>query len=384
MCHGRYALPFSLPKFPRFARKRTQKPNTPKKNEQVSPQEPGDEASSTKGEKARPNAPELASSTLYYDSNSSLESALNSADDRTRSILEKLRQPTGIWLLDDLSWLDATFEKAGDKKLVLVAYNINDRDCSGAHSAGGAADANAYRSWASGLASIIGDRDPVVILEPDALPDANACPNTSERLASLRFFVSELKSRTNASVYLDSGNSGWKSAEEMSELLREAGVDQADGIALNTSNYKNTQDEEAYGRRILSLIGLNKGMVIDTSRNGNGPPPNGEWCNPEGRRVGVAPRLLPGSANVDAYLWVKKPGESDGTVGYGNCGDNWIPSPFYTGQFNLDIALSLAGEDISQLELTPDEGTCQQHKEWGNCSADWMVQNNLCANTCSR
>ena len=125
-------------------------------------------------------------------------------------------------------------------------------------------------------------------------------------------------------------------------------------------------------------------MVIDTSRNGNGPPANGEWCNPKDRRIGEVPRLLPGSANVDAYLWIKKPGESDGTVGYGNCGDNWIPSQFYTGRFNLDIALSLAGEEIHQPELTPNEGTCQQHKEWGNCYADWMVQYNLCANTCSR
>ena len=112
----------------------------------------------------------------------------------------------------------------------------------------------------------------------------------------------------------------------MVDLLKRSGIYQADGIALNTSNYKFTQDEVNYGNQIIAALGGNKGIVVDTSRNGNGPPPNGEWCNPEGRLVGESPALYPGTPNVHAYLWVKKPGESDGTKGHGNCGDNWIGS----------------------------------------------------------
>ncbi|MBM7092108.1 glycoside hydrolase family 6 protein, partial [Streptomyces sp. S12] len=55
--------------------------------------------------------------------------------------------------------------------------------------------------------------------------------------------------------------------------------------------------------------------VIDTSRNGAGAPADGEWCDPAGRKLGRAPTLDTGEARIDAYLWVKLPGESDGCKG---------------------------------------------------------------------
>ncbi|MBO0916302.1 glycoside hydrolase family 6 protein, partial [Streptomyces laculatispora] len=55
--------------------------------------------------------------------------------------------------------------------------------------------------------------------------------------------------------------------------------------------------------------------VIDTSRNGNGAPKAGQWCDPEGRALGTAPTTDTGQARIDAYLWVKLPGESDGCKG---------------------------------------------------------------------
>lgn len=66
-------------------------------------------------------------------------------------------------------------------------------------------------------------------------------------------------------------------------------------------------------------------FVIDTSRNAVGPwlPPAydfpGEfgtdpqdWCNPPGRGAGLRPTTATDSNLLDAYLWVKTPGESDG------------------------------------------------------------------------
>jgi len=73
-------------------------------------------------------------------------------------------------------------------------------------------------------------------------------------------------------------------------------------------------------------------FVIDTSRNGTGPdsmanfaaapfnePANvittlqsGNWCNPPDRGVGLRPTARTGIPLLDAYLWVKIPGESDG------------------------------------------------------------------------
>jgi len=74
-------------------------------------------------------------------------------------------------------------------------------------------------------------------------------------------------------------------------------------------------------------------FVIDTSRNGQGPfystayanapynqpatvittLQNGGWCNPPARGLGAPPTANTGIALFDAGLWVKTPGQSDGT-----------------------------------------------------------------------
>jgi endoglucanase len=76
-------------------------------------------------------------------------------------------------------------------------------------------------------------------------------------------------------------------------------------------------------------------FVIDTSRNGQGPwqPPAGvypdpqDWCNPPDRGLGLRPTANTGNPLVDAYLWVKIPGESDGecTRGLGPAGTTVDP-----------------------------------------------------------
>ena len=101
--------------------------------------------------------------------------------------------------------------------------------------------------------------------------------------------------------------------------LKQAGIEEADGFSLNVSNYKATETEIKYGKEISKRLG-GKHFVIDTSRNGNGPPveecknADGEacWCNPPGRALGTPPTTETADPLVDAYLWLKKPGESDG------------------------------------------------------------------------
>ncbi|WP_037972731.1 glycoside hydrolase family 6 protein [Streptomyces sp. NRRL WC-3742] len=62
-------------------------------------------------------------------------------------------------------------------------------------------------------------------------------------------------------------------------------------------------------------------FVVDTSRNGKGAwkPPAGKytgdpqiWCNPPGRGIGDRPTADTGTPLVDAYLWIKTVGQSDG------------------------------------------------------------------------
>jgi endoglucanase len=67
-------------------------------------------------------------------------------------------------------------------------------------------------------------------------------------------------------------------------------------------------------------------FVVDTSRNGQGAwtPPAGKysgdpqtWCNPPGRGIGARPTADTGVPLVDAYLYVKTIGESDGQCNRG-------------------------------------------------------------------
>jgi endoglucanase len=139
----------------------------------------------------------------------------------------------------------------------------------------------------------------------------------------LRGAVQALEANGNTGVYLDAGNPHWMPADQMAKRLKAAGVDQADGFALNVSNYMTTRENIAYGRAISALVG-GKHFVIDTSRNGNGPTADFDWCNPHGRAIGKRPTGETGEALVDAYLWIKRPGESDGECkGAPKAGEFW-------------------------------------------------------------
>jgi cellulose 1,4-beta-cellobiosidase len=150
-----------------------------------------------------------------------------------------------------------------------------------------------------------------------------------------------------------------------------AGVASVDGFITNTANYGPTKepfmtateeiggsevesatfysydgyiDEEDYAAAFDSALisagfPSTLGFLIDTSRNGWGGPNEptaaststdvntfvnaskidlrdsmGQWCNQENQGMGVPPTVTPGYfANLQAYVWVKPPGESDGT-----------------------------------------------------------------------
>ncbi|MEU1040412.1 glycoside hydrolase family 6 protein [Streptomyces sp. NPDC005551] len=100
-------------------------------------------------------------------------------------------------------------------------------------------------------------------------------------------------------------------------------------------------DEQSYAQALrdkLVAAGFNSGigMLVDTSRNGWGGSARptgagpltsvdayvnggrvdrrihaGNWCNQSGAGLGARPTAAP-AAGIDAYVWVKPPGESDG------------------------------------------------------------------------
>jgi endoglucanase len=204
----------------------------------------------------------------------------------------------------------------------------------------------------------------------------------NQRFEQMNYAVDTLTALPNTAVYLDGTHSGWLSVGDAAQRLVRAGVLRADGFFVNVSNYELTSHLEKYGTWIAKCIhhGTNsaeggwrighfewcasqyfpatpsdfstwtltdqwyaanvdsaanpptvqslKHFVIDTSRNGKGPwsPPTAKytdaqvWCNPPGRGLGDQPTTFTGNALIDAKLWIKIPGESDGGCTRGTSG----------------------------------------------------------------
>ena len=285
---------------------------------------------------------------------------------------------------------------------VFVAYNIPGRDCGG-FSAGGALTSAEYDAWIDGFANGIGGHRAVVILEPDGLgllPSDCGGPNPSypftnaERYAQLNAAVDRLQQQPHTSVYLDGTHSHWLSVGDAAARLVTAGVMRAQGFFLNVSNFRATQDGAKYGTWISKCIAFannpeeggwrlghydwcasqyfspfgpvnpddfstwvntdswydaNLGtaeptthFVLDTSRNGQGPwSGEQDWCNPPGRGVGLRPTVETDVPLLDAYLWVKVPGESDGQC-RGPVDPQWGVVDPAAGQWFPQQALQLA------------------------------------------
>jgi len=239
------------------------------------------------------------------------------------------RTPHAIWLNE--GWTPAGLRglldtiRARRALPVLVVYNIPDRDC-GRYSAGGAGSPAAYEAWIRMVAATIGPRPAAVIVEPDALPEAD-CLSGSRRdrhYRLVRYAVETLAAHRRTAVYIDAGNEGWRPARVMVSRLRRAGVAHARGFSLNVSNFNWIGGEIRYGRRIARALG-GKHFVIDTSRNGRGPAPGNAVCNPAGRALGRRPTARTGDRLVDAYFWVKIPGESDGACNGAPRSGAWWP-----------------------------------------------------------
>lgn len=280
---------------------------------------------------ANPAGNPLAGAGLYVDpSNHAAQTALAWRTTRPAdaALMERVgRAPQAVWFggwnADITTAVASVASTANDlgQLPVLVAYNIPQRDC-GQYSAGGVNSADAYRAWIRGLADGLVGRKAVVILEPDALAgmdclDAN---DRATRTSLLADAINVLKGNLQTYVYLDAGHARWHAASAIAQRLTAANIARADGFSLNVSNFIATDESVSYGASVSALIG-GKHFVIDTSRNGQGS--NGEWCNPAGRGLGIMPTTSTGHTLADALLWIKRPGESDGTCNGGPTAGAW-------------------------------------------------------------
>lgn len=293
----------------------------------------------------------IAGGTQFYVSpNSSVVKwdAANPGDSREAAIASRIAsQPQGIWFSNyspstvqsDASAVTTAAAAAG-KTPVLVMYNIPNRDCGGA-SAGGAPDISSYESYIQSFANGLGTHQVIVILEPDslALQTCLSAQQATDRDNALAFAGKAIHTADPAAkVYMDAGHSSWNSASAQAATLNAASVKtSADGIFSNVSNFMTTSDEVSYDKQVLAALGnpSNLHIVVDTSRNGNGPASGNPWCDPSGRALGQTPTANTGDSAVDAYLWIKPPGESDG------CADA-------AGTFDPALAYALIANGPSQ------------------------------------
>jgi endoglucanase len=198
---------------------------------------------------------------------------------------------------------------------VLATYAIPGRDCGG-YSGGGLAGPTAYKSWIQQLRAGIGTRPAVVIVEPDALTSADCLTASArtQRYAMLADAVAQLGAGGTTMVYIDGGHSRWLSTAELARRLKLVGIKNARGFSLNVSNFYTTAEQQTYGEQVSALLD-GKSYIVDVSRNGRGPaaavPLN--WCNPLDRGLGALPTRRTTAAHNDANLWIKNPGQSDGT-----------------------------------------------------------------------
>jgi endoglucanase len=290
--------------------------------------------------------PVTMTSGFYVNPNNSAAvwSAANPGDGREPAIESGIgTKPSATWFTGSSSEPigEATGALVGaaayyGKLPVLVAYDITDRDICAGESSGGAASDSAYDTWIAQFAGGIADRPALVILEPDALAD-ESCMNSAEisdRDGLLNNAVNQFNAQSpDTWVYLDAGNPGWIPAATMASYLNSAGLAQAHGFSLNVSNFYTVAQNVAYGNAVNADLsadyGYTRPYVIDTSRDGNGTNGN-QWCNPSGMKLGPVDQV---GGGAEMILWIKDPGESDGSCGTGD-GTN-------AGQFVPQIAYDL-------------------------------------------
>ena len=282
--------------------------------------------------------------------------AMRAASDPDANLMQTIADSSvAVWYVGgDANSVGARVKQQADganaaaKTAVMVAYNIPNRDC-GSFSAGGA-QASTYQQWIDAFAAGIGSAKAIIILEPDAIAQTD-CLNEAqrtERYSLLSAAVKRLKQAPNARVYIDAGHANWLAADEAGKRLQASGVADADGFSLNVSNFIADDVSITYGQRIRAIVAKN--FVIDSSRNGNGPTSGNDWCNPSGRAIGRAPTMPTPTPGLDALIWIKLPGESDGSCNGGPA----------AGQFSRSIALELArnahGNPNQQSPLPTQQG----------------------------
>ncbi|WDT93177.1 glycoside hydrolase family 6 protein [Thermoleophilum album] len=218
---------------------------------------------------------------------------------------------------------------------IIVVMRHQGKKCSPTYDGGGPAEDARTKKWWDDFVDVVGNARVVIGFEPDSIGTVE-CLKPSRRMARLnllRYGMWKLSQLPNATIYLEAEASDWQDPELVAEKLKLAGIQYARGFMLNVTHYDWPINNIRYGWEISRLVG-NKPFIINTGSVGRGPHQyyrrvGGRrkrfvtWCNPPGRGLGVPTTADTHFARVDGFLWLDRPGLSDGTCNGGPPVGEW-------------------------------------------------------------
>lgn len=169
------------------------------------------------------------------------------------------------------------------------------------------------------------------------------CAKAHDAYLTLTNYAVTTLNLPNVAMYLDAGHAGWlgwpanqgPAAQLYAGIYKDAGKPAAlRGLATNVANYNawslssapsytqgnSIYDEKSYIHAMSPLLGQNgwPGVQFITDQGRSGKQPTGQaqwgdWCNAKGTGFGTRPSANTGDSLLDAFVWIKPGGESDGT-----------------------------------------------------------------------
>ncbi|KAF4808777.1 1,4-beta-D-glucan cellobiohydrolase CEL6A [Colletotrichum siamense] len=237
-----------------------------------------------------------------------------------------------------------------------VVYNFPDRDCSAKASAGELAIADGgldkykteYIDPIAALAKEYSDTRIVFVYEPDGLANlitnmgVQKCSQAADTYKAATDYAFKTLNLDNVAIYVDAGHAGWlgweanlqPTATLYADVYKKAGSPKAvRGLVTNVSNFNgwnltsapsyttpnNNYDESKFHAALTPMLktaGYPANYLVDQGRSGKQPTGQqiwGDWCNVKDAGFGARPTVKTGIDTLDAIVWVKPGGESDGT-----------------------------------------------------------------------
>ncbi|KAG6044851.1 hypothetical protein E4U39_002946 [Claviceps sp. Clav50 group G5] len=279
---------------------------------------------------------------------------------------EKVAKTPAFYWMDSLSKtpvmkkmladIRAANRKGGNYAGQFVVYDLPDRDCAAAASSGEFTIRNdgvaKYKNYIDTIRKIVlaySDVRIMLIIEPDSLSNmvtnlniAKCSRAKSAYLEGVNYALRQLN-LPNVAMYLDAGHAGWlgwpanqdSAARLFAKVYKDAGSPSSlRGLVTNVANYNGWDtaspprytngnaiyDEKHYIHALSPLLERHgwTGARFITDQGRAGRQPTGQtswshWCNAKGTGFGRRPSANTDDALLDAFVWVKPGGESDGT-----------------------------------------------------------------------